>query len=108
MTLRSIFAERYAEAAARETAERPGESYVALRNGATIRVRVQGRRRQVILGRARVPVSEAEIATFCRDGQIPADAERRDYADRRGWQFVALRWEAPATLWEMPSADLPI
>jgi hypothetical protein len=108
MTLRSTFTRLYAEASARQTAERPGESYVALRQGATVRVRVRGRERQVILGRPRVSVSEAEIVTFRRDGQIPPDAARTDYADARGWRYVALRWEAPAQLWEMPSADLPI
>lgn len=108
MTLRSTFRELYATAAARAAGDTPGEAYRVLGKGATIRVRVLGRQRQVILGRQRVPVSEAEITTFRRDGDIPPDATRRDWPRTpAGWCFVELRWEAPAQLWEMPQAELP-
>lgn len=94
MSLPAIFAELYASAAARQAADRPGEALRMLRQGAQVRVRVCGRRRQVILGRARVPVSEAEIATFRRDGQIPDHAARQDWPKtRRGWCYISLRWE---------------
>jgi hypothetical protein len=109
MTLRSTFARLYAEARARETPEKPGESYATLKGGADIRVRILGRKRQVILGRRPpAPVGETEIVTFRRDGSIPDDAERRDYRDRQGWHRVALTWETPTDLWTMPQAELPI
>ena len=101
MTLRSIFREGYALAAQRQTPDRPGEYYRGLAGGADIRIRAQGRKRQVILGRRRVAVSEEEIRTFRRDGEIPEHAARRDYVARGGWRYVALTWEAPATLWEL-------
>lgn len=89
MTLRSTFARLYGEA--------------------RIRVRILGRKRQVILGRRPpAPVGETEIVTFRAHGSIPDDAERRDYRDRQGWHRVALTWEAPAELWTMPQAELPI
>ena len=94
MSLTAIFEELYATAAARATDDAPGESLRMLRQGAEVRVRVQGRRRQVILGRARVPVGEVEVATFRRDGQIPGHAERQDWPrTRRGWCYISLTWE---------------
>jgi hypothetical protein len=109
MSLRSIFSERYAAAAALQTAEKPGEAFASLRQGATIRVRVHGRRRQVILGRQGAPVGEGEIATFRRDGRIPAEATREDYPPTTlRWFFVALTWEeAQSSFAGMPSAELP-
>lgn len=108
MTLRSVFTGLYAEAEARQTAERPGEAYKALQKGADIKIRVLGRKRQVILGRRGAPVGEKEIDTFRVHGGIPAEAERRDWPRTpAGWCFVELRWEAPAQLWEMPQAELP-
>lgn len=108
MSLRKIFEELYKDATARETPERPGEADAALKQGATVKVRVRGRERQVILGRPRVYVSEQEIRTFRTHGDIPPDAERRDWPPTaKGWCYVELRWEAPATLWEMPRAELP-
>jgi hypothetical protein len=107
MTLRSTFTRLYAEAAARQRDDAPGESYAALRHGADIKVRVQGRRRQIILGRQGAPVGEGEIVTFRRDGSIPPEATRADYQARR-WHYVALSWEAAPSLFEgMPEAELP-
>jgi hypothetical protein len=109
MSLRSIFSERYAAAAALQTAEKPGEAFTQLKQGAAITVRVQGRKRQVILSRHKVFVSEAEIATFRRDGRIPPDATRADYTTRRdGRCHVALTWEeAQSSFAGMPEAELP-
>lgn len=105
MTLRSTFRELYATAEARQAEGRPGEAYKALRQGATVKVRVLGRRRQVILGRRGAPVGEVEIVTFRRDGDIPQAAERNDYADDKGWHYVALRWERQQAA--LPELDLP-
>jgi hypothetical protein len=108
MSLRSIFSERYAEATARQRDDAPGEAFAQLKQGAAITVRVQGRRRQVILSRHKVFVSEAEIATFRRDGRIPPDATRADYTSRDGRCHVALTWEEPQTSFTgMPEAELP-
>lgn len=109
MTLRSTFKELYATAEARQAEDRPGEAYKVLGKGATVKVRVRGRERQVILGRQKVYVSEQEIITFRAHGDIPPDAERRDWPKTaKGWCFVELKWEAPLTMWEMPRAELPI
>lgn len=99
MSLPKIFAELYAEAAARATPSQRGESFKRLQQGATITVRSQGRRRQVLLGRQLAPVGEVEIETFRRDGRIPADAERRDY-QAGPWHYVALTWEEPPGLFD--------
>jgi hypothetical protein len=109
MSLRSTFDRLYKEAGARQTADRPGEAVASLRQGATIRVRVHDRRRQVILGRQGAPVGEGEVATFRRDGRVPAEATREDYAPTATrWFFVALRWETPQTSFTgMPEAELP-
>lgn len=108
MSLRTTFATLYADAAARERDGQPGEAYKALKGGADIKVRTQGRRRQVILGRRPpAPVGEVEITTFRAHGDIPPDAARREYRDRQGWHRVALTWEAAPSLWEMPQAELP-
>lgn len=110
MTLRSTFATLYADAAARERDGQPGEAYKALKGGADIKVRTQGRRRQVILGRRPpAPVGEVEITTFRAHGDIPPEATREDYKPTlTRWYFVALRWEAPPSMFEgMPQAELP-
>jgi hypothetical protein len=108
MTLRHVFLELYEVALARATPAQRGESFRRLKNGATITVRAQGRKRQVLLGRQSAPVGEGEEATFRRDGQIPADAERREY-QAGPWHYVALTWEAPPELWDgtMPTVELP-
>lgn len=101
MSLRTVFKELYAAAEQRQTAARPGEALRVLKQGAEVTVRAQGRRRQVILSRRRVPVSEVEIKTFMRDGEIPDHAVRRDWPKTaRGWCYVDFIWETPATLWE--------
>jgi hypothetical protein len=106
MSLRSTIATLYAEAAARQSAAAYGDAYKALRGGADIRVRVRGRRRQIILGRRGAPVGEVEIVTFRRDGNVPADAERTDYAAPSGWHYVALSWTAPLPMFR--EEDLPL
>lgn len=106
MSLTRVFDQLYADAAARERPDARGEAVKRLGRGATITVRVQGRRRQVLLGRQLAPVGEAEVDTFRRDGAIPADAERRDY--RAGpWHYVALTWEAAPSLFDLPPAGEP-
>ena len=108
MSLRSIFSELYKEAAARATADAPGEAIKYLGQGAEITVRSQGRKRQVILSRRGVFVSETEVATFRRDGQIPPDAVQTAYASRDDRKHIVLTWEAPPTLFEgMPQTELP-
>lgn len=71
MSLRSTFATLYAEAAARERDGLPGEAYKALKGGADIKVRTQGRRRQVILGR-RPPAPRACRGSGARLAQVGA------------------------------------
>lgn len=93
MSLRSIFEELYATAAARASDARPGEAFRQLGKGAAIRVRVLGRRRQVILSRKGAPVGEPEILTFRRDGAVPEYATRQDYPGQQGMHYVALTWE---------------
>jgi hypothetical protein len=105
MTLRSTFASLFAEATARQRGGVYGDAYKALKGGADIRVRILGLRRQIILGRRGAPVGEVEITTFRRDGNVPADAERRDYAAPGGWHYVALSWTAPPPMF--PEATLP-
>ncbi len=56
--LRRVFETLYAEALARAQPERRGEAHRRLGNGATITVRAQGARRQVLLGRQGAPVGE--------------------------------------------------
>lgn len=107
MSLRSTFRAMYAAAAACQAGETPGEAYRVLKGGAEIRVRVAGKKHQVVLSRHRVFVSEDEIRTFRRDGDIPEHATRENYRTRDTRCHVALTWEAPATLWEMPEAELP-
>ena len=109
MSLRTTFTRLYKEAEARQTSERPGEAFASLDKGADIRVRVQGRRRQVILGRQRVHVSDHEIATFREHGRIPPEAEQRTWPKTaKGWCYVDLQWEAPPSMFEgMPQAELP-
>lgn len=89
MSLPRIFVQLYGEAA---TTGRP--AFKRLEKGATIKVRVSGRRRQVILGRNSVPVGDDEEASFRRDGRIPPDAERVAYPPTSdGWHYVAYTWE---------------
>lgn len=109
MSLRRIFEECYAEAEKRATPERFGDAYRRLAKGAEIRVRSQGRRRQVVLSRQGAPVGDVEEVIFRRDGGIPPEAERRAYATVSGWHYVALTWEAPPSLWDgvMPEGELP-
>ncbi len=106
--LRRVFETLYAEALARAADDRRGEASRRLGNGATVAVRAQGVRRQVLLGRQGAPVGEAEVVTFRRDGGVPGDAERRDYAAGR-WHYVALTWEEGPGLFggEMPAGELP-
>lgn len=99
MSLVHIFKELYATAAARDTPHTAGESFRKLKNGATIKVKAQGRRRQVILGRAGAPVGEGEEQTFRRDGEIPADAERQEF-QAGPWHYVALTWTEPPGLFD--------
>lgn len=106
MSLTRIFEQLYADAAARERPDARGEAVKRLGRGAAITVRTQGRKRQVLLGRQLAPVGEAEIDTFRRDGGVPSDAERRDYAAGR-WHYVALTWDAAPTLFDLPPADAP-
>jgi hypothetical protein len=102
MTLRAIFREMYATAAARQAGDQPGESYRVLAGGAEVRVRVLGKKHQVVLSRRRVFVSEEEIRTFRRDGGIPEGATRKDYKTPRDKRrHVALTWEAQATLFDL-------
>jgi hypothetical protein len=105
MTLRSVFADLFVEASARQRGGVYGDAYKALRGGADIRVRVLGQRRQIILGRRGAPVGETEVATFRRDGGVPDDAARRDYAAPSAWHYVALTWAAPPPMF--PEATLP-
>ena len=96
MSLPRLFTELYAAAV---TTGRP--AFRRLRQGATVKVRVDGRRRQVILGRQGAPVGEAEEATFRRDGRVPDDAARVAYdptPDR--WHYVAYTWEEPPGLFD--------
>ena len=96
MSLQRVFATLYAEARGREAPGQRGEALKQLQHGAQVTVRVQGRRRQVLLGRAGTFVSETEVATFRRDGEIPEDAERSEFVTAGGWYTVALTWdEAP-------------
>lgn len=107
MSLRSQFATLYAEAEARSSRGRRGEALKSLKGGAEIRVRAEGRRRQVVLGRRGAPVGEVEEQTFRRDGQIPPDAERAEY-QCRDWHYVALSWEMPPLLFDhLPEEALP-
>lgn len=99
MSLFHIFKELYAAAAHRPDTGRPGESFRKLKNGATIKVRAAGRRRQVILGRAGAPVGAGEEQTFRRDGEIPADADRQEYQSGP-WHYVALTWTEPPGLFD--------
>jgi hypothetical protein len=107
MSLLSTIAALYAEAAARQRPGVPGKAYKALKGGASIAALVLGQRRQLILGRQGAPVGETEITTFRRDGNVPESATRRDYRTAKGWHYVALSWDAPPTLWQMPEAELP-
>lgn len=105
MSLPKIFTELYAEAAAREAPGHHGEAVKQLGRGARVAVRVRGRRRQVLLGRAGVFVSEDEVTTFRRDGRVPETAERTDYTTAGNWFTVALTWEEPPGLFDEEEED---
>lgn len=95
MSLPSLFRRLYAEA------EHRGEAAAALQQGATVKVRAAGRKRQVILGRRGVPVGDAEETTFRRDGRIPEGATRVAYEPTSaGWHYVALTWEEEPGLFD--------
>lgn len=100
MSLRTIFRELYAAAQARAAPGQRGEAVRQLGRGARIAVRVQGRRRQVLLGRSGVFVSEEEVATFRRDGDIPEIADATQYVTAGNWHTVALTWEEPPGLFD--------
>lgn len=102
MSLPTLFRRLYGEAA---TTGRP--AFARLQQGATIKIRVSGRRRQVILGRHLVPVGEKEEETFRRDGQIPPDAERAEFAAKDGWQYVTYTWEEPPGLFDDEQQGVP-
>ena len=110
MSLRQIFQELYAAAELRAIGSQRGEAARELAGGASITVRQQERRRQVILSRQGAPVSLVEEATFCRDGQIPPDAARAEH-QRGGLCRVSFTWELPAATQQpfaFPEAELPL
>lgn len=100
MSLTTIFRELYASAATGRSA------YKALGQGATIRVRADGRRRQVILGRRGASIGLGEDATFRRDGRIPAEAVGVCwFATASGEWLVSYTWEERTLT--LPLEDLP-
>jgi hypothetical protein len=84
-----------------------------LEHGATLKARskvvaVEGgrqRRRQLRIGREKVEPGENELATFRRDGKIPAHAEEGRYRRDDGWYFVTYTWGEVAIA--LPLEDLP-
>lgn len=105
MTLRRVFDDLYAAAALQ------GEASRQLAGGAALRVRVEGRRRQVILSQTGAPLGLVELTTFEAHGRIPEDATAVCWLPSPGgvWR-VSYSWETPevpATLWTLPEAELP-
>lgn len=95
MSLSSLFKRLLAEA------EAGGSAFARLQQGATVRIRARGRKRQVILGRRSVPVGDVEERTFRDHGKIPADAERAAFDPTPdGWHYVSYTWEEPAGLFD--------
>lgn len=95
MSLPTLFRRLYAEA------EQRGEAFAKLQQGATVKVRAAGRKRQVILGRCGAPVGDGEETTFRRDGRIPEGAGRVAYEPTSaGWHYVALTWEEEPGLFD--------
>lgn len=91
MSLRRLFDRLYAEA------EVAGEASATLQGGAAVRVRVAGRRRQVVLSRQGAPVGAVELITFQGCGRIPDAAEGVCWLPRAGLYRVSYTWEeAPA------------
>lgn len=102
MSLPGLFRRLYAEA------EQRGEAFASLQQGATVKVRAAGRKRQVILGRRGVPVGDGEEVTFRRDGRIPQGAERLAYEPTpAGWHYVAYTWEEEPGLFDDEPAVTP-
>lgn len=83
-----------------------------LEGGATLKARskvieVEGgrrRRRQLIIGRETTGPGEQELATFRRDGKVPAEATEASY-QRGAWIYVAVTWETAAIA--LPLEELP-
>lgn len=108
--LSTTFDRLYRTARAAATPEAPGSAVKQLDGRTGLQIRAQGRKRQAIFSRARVPVSDGELTIYRREGNIPDDAERGEYRDTKGWCYVAYRWEVAPDLWEhgLPQEELPI
>jgi hypothetical protein len=96
MSLRTLLARMEGESAAH------GEASATLAGGATLRLRADGLRRQLVIGRVGAPVGLVETQTFLAHGDIPPNACAWCALPTAGAYRLVVEWERPpATLWDL-------